>query len=282
MKLEFTKMHGAGNDYVYVDGFKYNIEEPDKVSIKVSDRHKGIGADGLIIAAPSETCDVRMIMYNADGSRGKMCGNGSRCVAKFAYDRGYVKSDKITLETDAGVKYIDLKIGDDKKAYAATVNMGAPVFSAKVVPVTTDKERLVKEKVNIAGGTYEITCVSMGNPHCVVFVDEPVEDMDLAKTGPMFENDPIFPQRVNTEFVNVIDGSTLKMRVWERGSGETLACGTGACATAVAAVLAGYCKKDSDITVRMTGGDLVLNWSDGGDVYMTGEAVEVFEGCIEV
>ena len=282
MELQFTKMHGAGNDYVYVDCFKYKIDEPEKLSVIVSDRHKGIGADGLILVAPSDTCDVRMIMYNADGSRGKMCGNGSRCVAKFAYDRGYVKNKELTLETDAGVKYITLHTGEDGKAHSATVNMGKSVTEASKVPVITDKKELVLEKVSIGGREVEITCVSMGNPHCVVFTDENVKDIDLEKIGPVFENAPIFPERVNTEFVNVISSTELDMRVWERGSGETFACGTGACATAVAAIMAGHCKKNTDITVHMKGGDLVLRQTDDDVVFMTGEAVEVFNGNMKV
>ena len=282
MELHFTKMHGAGNDYVYVDCFKYKIEDPEKLSVIVSDRHKGIGADGLILVAPSEKCDVRMIMYNADGSRGKMCGNGSRCVAKFAYDRGYVKNKELTLETDAGVKYITLHTGDDGKAHLATVNMGKPVTKAKDVPVITDKEELVLEKVTIGDSVHEITCVSMGNPHCVVFTKENVRDMELEKIGPVFENAPIFPERVNTELVNLIFDTELDMRGWERGSGETLACGTGACATAVAAIMAGHCRKNTDITVHMLGGDLILRQDDDGVIFMTGNAVEVFNGSMTI
>ena len=277
--LKFTKMHGCGNDYVYFDCFSQNIEDPEALSIRLSDRHKGVGGDGIIMVCPSDIADGRMRIFNADGSEAMMCGNGIRCVAKFLYDTGLAHKKHLEIDTLSGVKYCDI-IEKNGEAVAVTVDMGRAELVPGRIPVSLPGERIVGETVSVAGGEYEVTCVSMGNPHCVLFGGDPME-LDLETVGPRFEKDPIFPQGVNTEFIEVIDSHTLKMRVWERGSGETMACGTGACAAAVAACLNGYCKMGEDITVHLRGGDLVINYTDER-VRMTGEAVKGFDGEIEV
>ena len=277
--LKFTKMHGCGNDYVYFDCFSQNIEDPEALSIRLSDRHKGVGGDGIIMVCPSDIADGRMRIFNADGSEAMMCGNGIRCVAKFLYDTGLAHKKHLEIDTLSGVKYCDI-IEKNGEAVAVTVDMGRAELVPGRIPVNLPGERIVGETVSVAGGEYEVTCVSMGNPHCVLFGGDPME-LDLETVGPRFEKDPIFPQGVNTEFIELIDSHTLKMRVWERGSGETMACGTGACAAAVAACLNGYCKMGEDITVHLRGGDLVINYTDER-VRMTGEAVKVFDGEIEV
>ncbi len=277
--LKFTKMHGCGNDYVYFDCFSQNIEDPEALSIRLSDRHKGVGGDGIIMVCPSDIADGRMRIFNADGSEAMMCGNGIRCVAKFLYDTGLAHKKHLEIDTLSGVKYCDI-IEKNGEAVAVTVDMGRAELVPGRIPVSLPGERIVGETVSVAGGEYEVTCVSMGNPHCVLFGGDPME-LDLETVGPRFEKDLIFPQGVNTEFIEVIDSHTLKMRVWERGSGETMACGTGACAAAVAACLNGYCKMGEDITVHLRGGDLVINYTDER-VRMTGEAVKVFDGEIEV
>lgn len=279
-RMKFTKMHGLGNDYVYVNCFEEKVTEPEKVSRFVSDRHFGIGADGLILIQPSDKADFEMAMYNADGSRGEMCGNGIRCVGKYVYDYGLTDKTQIRIDTLAGVKYLDLML-EDGKVSRVKVDMGAPCLAAAEIPVTADTEQVIQAPLVVEGRTYEMTAVSMGNPHCVIFLEEDVRELDLEAFGPAFENHPRFPRRINTEFVNVIDESTLRMRVWERGSGETLACGTGACATAVAAILNG--KSGHEVTVQLLGGDLEIAW-EGGDasVFMTGGAVTVFDGEIEL
>lgn len=279
--MKFTKMHGCGNDYVYVNGFEEKIANEKEAAIKVSDRHFGIGADGLIIIKPSEIADFEMVMYNADGSRGAMCGNGIRCVAKYVYDNGLTDKKSISIESMGAVKYIDVHV-ENGRVVSARVDMGAPVLSAKSIPVLTDNERAVNEKITVNGENYEMTCVSMGNPHAVVFTDIPVKEFPLEKIGPMFENDAAFPDRVNTEFVNIRDRKNLDMRVWERGSGETLACGTGSCATAVAAILNGFA--DNNVTIHLLGGDLEISWSgnESDSVFMTGAAETVFSGEIDL
>lgn len=278
--MKFTKMHGAGNDYVYVNCLEEKVPHPEETARYVSDRHFGIGADGLILIQPSERADFEMAMYNADGSRGEMCGNGIRCVAKYVYDYGLTEKTAIRIDTLAGVKELDLTITDGKVS-GVRVNMGVPQLKAAEIPVTADTEQVIHAPLTVEGKTYEMTAVSMGNPHCVIFLDEDVRKLDLEAVGPAFENHPRFPRRINTEFVNVIDDTTLRMRVWERGSGETLACGTGACATAVAAVLNGRAKQE--VTVQLMGGELQIAWA-GGDapVFMTGPAVTVFDGEIEL
>lgn len=279
--MKFTKMHGCGNDYVYVNGFEEKIADEAKAAIVVSDRHFGIGADGLIIIKPSDKADFEMVMYNADGSRGAMCGNGIRCVAKYVYDNGLTDKKNISIESMGAIKYIDINV-ENGKAVSAKVDMGAPILEAKKIPVITENDRAINEKLTVNGKDYEITCVSMGNPHAVIFTDIPVRELDLEKIGPMFENNAVFPDRVNTEFVNVKDRKNLDMRVWERGSGETLACGTGTCATVVAAILNGYV--DNDVTVHLIGGDLEISWSgnEADSVFMTGPADTVFSGEIDL
>ncbi|MBQ5995617.1 MAG: diaminopimelate epimerase [Clostridia bacterium] len=277
--MKFTKMHGAGNDYIYINCFKEKVEDPSSLAVRVSDRHFGIGSDGLVLICPSEKADFKMDMYNADGSQGKMCGNASRCIAKYVYDNGMTQADEITLETLSGVKKIKLKINGDT-CVGATVNMGEPILRAEDIPVVSETETVVSQKTSIGGNEYSITCVSMGNPHCVVFTDE-VKTLELSKIGPRFENDKMFPERVNTEFVRVKGKNELEMRVWERGSGETLACGTGACAVAVAAVLNGYCERNREIKIDLIGGTLYINWSEDGSVYMTGPAEKICDGEIE-
>lgn len=279
--MKFTKMHGCGNDYVYVNGFEEKIADEAKAAILVSDRHFGIGADGLIIIKPSDKADFEMVMYNADGSRGAMCGNGIRCVAKYVYDNGLTDKKNISIESMGAIKYIDINV-ENGKAVSAKVDMGAPILEAKKIPVITENERAINEKLTVNGKDYEMTCVSMGNPHAVIFTDIPVRELDLEKIGPMFENNAVFPDRVNTEFVNVKDRKNLDMRVWERGSGETLACGTGTCATVVAAILNGYV--DNDVTVHLIGGDLEISWSgnEADSVFMTGPAETVFSGEIDL
>lgn len=276
--MKFTKMEGLGNDYVYVNCFKEKIENPKDLAVKVSDRHFGIGSDGLILIKPSDVADFCMDMYNADGSQAEMCGNGIRCVAKYVYDYGLTDKTSISIETLAGIKYLDLKVENGKVALV-TVNMGSPELVPSRIPVVSDKEILVDEPIMVAGTEYRMTCVSMGNPHCVVFVKDtagfPLEDI-----GPKFENHELFPKRINTEFIQILDRKTVNMRVWERGSGETLACGTGACASAVACILNGV--TEEEITLHLLGGDLLVRWDRESDcVYMTGPATVVFDGEYE-
>lgn len=278
--MKFTKMHGIGNDYVYVNCFQEEVKNPSEVSKYVSDRHFGVGSDGLILIKPSDVADFKMDMYNADGSQGEMCGNGIRCVAKYVYDYGLTEKEKISVETLAGIKHLELTIENGKVALVR-VNMGSPELVPERIPVAAEGERAINVPLEVKGKLYQMNCVSMGNPHCVIFMEEDVRNLNLEAIGPDFENHERFPKRINTEFVNVLDNQTLRMRVWERGSGETLACGTGACATAVAAMLNGHVQKE--VTVHLLGGDLKIQW-DGGDapVYMTGSATTVFDGIIEL
>ena len=281
MKLSFTKMHGCGNDYVYFNCFGAEVPNPEKLAITLSDHHFGIGGDGIILICPSDVADAKMRMFNADGSEGKMCGNGIRCVGKYLYDYGIVgDKTQITVETLSGIKTLQL-YPENGKVKTVRVDMGAAMLSPKDIPVYLDGDRVVDAPLVIDEKVYHITCVSMGNPHCVVFVKEDVDTLDLERIGPKFENNPLFPERVNTEFVNILSDGTLKMRVWERGSGETCACGTGACAVGVTAVLSGLFKKGEDITVHLRGGDLVINYTDK-TVLMTGPATTVFEGTIDI
>lgn len=280
--LKFTKMHGIGNDYVYIDAIKQKIENPNELAKQLSDRHYSIGGDGVILICESDVADAKMRMFNADGSEGMMCGNGVRCVGKFVYDNGIVNKSKdvITIETLSGIKKLELTIVDSK-AQLIKVDMGKAILKAEDIPVVYEgSDTVIAKPLLVDGKEHIVTCVSMGNPHCVTFVDD-VDSLELEKIGPHFETHKAFPQRVNTEFVKVIDDHTLQMRVWERGSGETWACGTGACATVVAAVENGYCKKGEDITVHLRGGDLVINYTDE-TVFMTGPATKVFDGEIEV
>lgn len=273
--LKFTKMQGAGNDYIYINGFTQKIDNPSQAAIELSNRHFGIGSDGLVFILPSETCDFRMQMFNSDGSEAEMCGNASRCVGKYVYDNKLTDKKEITLETLAGIKYITLLDGD-AKSRKVKVNMGEPILDPVLIPVSVDQYPVLNYPLHIDGKIWDVTCVSMGNPHTVVFTTG-IDKLDLPILGPKFEKHPIFPRKTNTEFIEVIDRNTLNMRVWERGAGETLACGTGACAAAVAAVLNGYC--DRKITIHLLGGDLEIEWDEvTNHIYMTGEAVTVFEG----
>lgn len=277
--MEFTKMEGLGNDYIYFNCLDNEIKSPEKLAIRLSDRHFGVGGDGIILIMKSDKADFRMRMFNADGSEGQMCGNASRCIGKYVYEKGLTTKEEITLETLAGIKYLKLQL-KDKKVISVEVNMGKAILESKKIPVLSNKEKVINEKVCIASKDYNITCVSMGNPHCIIFLDK-IDDLDLEKIGPMFENDKMFPERTNTEFIEVVDKTTIKMRVWERGSGETMACGTGACAASVAAVLNGYCEIGKEITVKLLGGDLKINYLPDQTVYMTGPCKFVFEGRIE-
>ncbi len=280
-KLHFTKMHGCGNDYIYFNCFEDPVERPEELALRLSDRHKGVGGDGVILVCPPESPehDGRMRMFNLDGSEGKMCGNGIRCVAKFLYDRGIARKEELKIETLSGVKTC-LIHDKNGRAEAVTVDMGAAVLEPTKIPVSLPGGPVIGRRTEIAGESREITCVSMGNPHCVLFGGDP-DLLDLEAVGPGFEKDPLFPEGVNTEFIQVLDSRTLKMRVWERGSGETMACGTGACASAVAAVLNGFCPQGEDILVHLRGGDLTIRYT-GGTVWMTGEAVEVFTGQVSL
>lgn len=278
--MKFTKMQGLGNDYVYVDCTRQELPDPEKTARIVSDRHFGIGSDGLILICPSDKADFEMRMYNADGSRGEMCGNGIRCVAKYVYDYGLTDQTSISVETLGGIKYLDLTV-EHGKVSLVKVDMGTPILEPSRIPVAASGTRVVDEPLEVEGKVYHMTCVSMGNPHAVIFMDD-VAGLDLEKIGPSFENHERFPNRVNTEFVKVLDQNTVEMRVWERGSGETLACGTGACAVAVASILNGY--TEDQVTVRLLGGDLEISWDRAEDkVYMTGPAKVVFDGeiCLE-
>lgn len=274
--MRFTKMHGAGNDYVYVDCFS---ERPPAdiaaTAIAISDRHTGVGGDGLVLICPSESADARMRMFNADGSESEMCGNAIRCVAKYVHDHGLVKKPELKIETGRGILTMQLATGSDGKVDRVTVNMGAPILEAARIPTTLPGNPPLNAELEVAGKTIHVNCVSMGNPHCVTFVDE-VNDDWVLRVGPQIENHPAFPRRVNAEFIQVISPDEFIMRVWERGSGETLACGTGACASAVAAVLTG--RTNRTVTAHLRGGDLRLEWSSDGDVFMTGPAAEVFSG----
>ena len=280
--MKFTKMHGIGNDYVYVNCFKEKIANPPEVSKYVSDRHFGIGSDGLIMINPSEVADFEMEMYNADGSRAEMCGNGIRSVAKYVYDYGLTDKTSISVETLAGIKYLDLTIENGKVALVK-VDMGKPELNPANIPIVMEDEnadKVVDELISVDGEEYRMTGVSMGNPHTIVYIDD-VKGLEIEKVGPKFENHERFPKRINTEFVKVLDRNTAEMRVWERGSGETLACGTGACAVAVACILNGL--TEDKVTVKLLGGDLQIEWDREADhVYMTGPATVVFDGEIEL
>lgn len=279
--LKFCKMHGTGNDYVYVNCFEEQVNHPEKLAIALSDRHFGIGSDGLILIAPSQTADCKMIMYNADGSQGKMCGNGIRCVAKYVYDHEIAKKESITVETASGIKTLQITDAFGKKAQEIAVDMGTALLKPSEIPVLDSGEDFIARDVEVNGVSYKITCVSMGNPHAVIFT-EGIDKLDLDRIGPYFENHPLFPDRINTEFVEVLGEHTLKMRVYERGSGETISCGTGTCAAVVAAVKNGYCRQNEEITVQIRGGELKDTYLEDGRVIMKGTASFVFRGEIEV
>ena len=277
--LAFTKMHGIGNDYVYVLALDQMPDDPAALAVKVSDRHFGIGSDGLVLIRPSDKADFMMDMYNSDGSRGRMCGNAIRCVAKYVYDRGLTDKKILAIETLSGIKALNLRL-ENGKVSQVTVNMGKPEFTPALIPVRWHDSRMVDEPIAVAGHLYPMTCLSMGNPHAVTFLDQ-VDQLDLQRLGPSFEHHTLFPDRVNTEFVKVLDRQNLRMRVWERGSGETLACGTGACAALVAAAVTG--RSDRKATVHLNGGDLLIDWQKNTDeVFMTGPAAFSFEGWIDL
>jgi len=279
MLLPFTKMHGCGNDYIYVNCFEREIAAPEALSARLSDRHMGVGGDGLILVLPSDIADARMRIFNADGSEALMCGNGIRCVAKYVYEYGLAKKDRLRIDTLSGVKEIKLSI-ENGLVTGAKVDMGPAELDPRKIPVNLPGESVIARPVNIGDSMYEITCVFMGNPHAVVFCEN-VDELYLRELGPLFENNALFPDRVNAEFIEILGNNHLKMRVWERGSGETLACGTGACAAAVAAVLNGHCEKGADITVQLRGGVLTIRYTDEC-VLMTGNCVKVFEGTVGV
>ncbi len=277
--MRFTKMHGCGNDYVYVNLFEEQVADPAAVSIKVSDRHFGIGSDGLITIGPSDIADFRMRIYNADGSEAEMCGNGIRCVAKYVYDHKLTDKTEISVESGAGIKYLTLYV-ENGKVEQVRVDMGEPILAPSEIPVVSDGEKVIDESIEVGGKTWNMTCVSMGNPHAVVFVDD-TEHFELEKYGPLFENHERFPKRTNTEFVQVLSRAEANMRVWERGSAETWACGTGTCATVMACILNN--KTDDKVLVHLRGGDLTIEYDRATNhVFMTGPATEVFNGEIEI
>lgn len=273
--MKFTKMQGLGNDYVYVNCLKEKVESPSEMARRVSNRHFGVGSDGLILICPSECADFEMKMYNADGSRGEMCGNGIRCVGKYVYDYGLTDQTEISVETLGGIKHLSLTVEEGKVALVK-VDMGSPIFVPEQIPVKVEGNHAVNVPISVDGDEYRMTCISMGNPHAVVYLDD-IQNMEIEKTGPKFEHHPCFPNRVNTEFARVLDRETVEMRVWERGSGETLACGTGACAVAVASMVNGL--TENCVTVQLLGGNLKIEWDrEKNVVYMTGPATVVFDG----
>ncbi|MDE6496765.1 MAG: diaminopimelate epimerase [Duncaniella sp.] len=278
-EIRFTKMHGIGNDYIYINCMESTVDDPASLSVKLSDRHTGIGGDGIILILPSTIADFKMRIFNADGSEATMCGNGSRCVAKYVSDHGLTDRKVITLETLSGIKTLTLHTGTDGLVDEVTVDMGEPAFDAGAIPVVCRSAKMVDFPVKTSRGDVRLTAVSMGNPHGVVFVDS-LDTIDFDTLGPELERHPMWPDRANIELVEVVSRERLKMRVWERGSGETMACGTGACATAVAAALTG--RADREVTVSLRGGDLRIKWGDDGHVYMTGPATEVFNGTVIV
>ena len=281
--LKFTKMEGLGNDYIYVDAIHQKVNNPNDLAIKLSDRHFGIGADGLILISKSDKADFKMNIYNTDGTEAEMCGNGIRCVGKFVYDKGLTKKNQLTIETLAGIKYLDLMV-DNNKVSLVKVDMGAPILDAERIPVIDYNTEYFDDKLEYVSintdNDEKFTCVSMGNPHAVCFVND-VDKLDITKIGPFVEKNEKFPQRTNAEFISILNRKEIKMRVWERGVGETLACGTGACASVVASILNGY--TDREVMVHLLGGDLKIKWDkESGHVYMTGPARTVFEGKIEL
>ena len=278
--MKFTKMQGIGNDYVYVNCFEETVADPERVSEIISDRHFGIGADGLVLIMPSDKADFRMRMFNADGSEGNMCGNATRCIGKFVYDNHLTDKTNITLETRSGIKKLTL-YPENGKVKTVLVDMGKAVLKPADIPMNVSGDTFINKPITVDGKEVFITAVSMGNPHAVTYVDD-VDSLELEKIGPSFENHPLFPERVNTEFIKILDESTMQMRVWERGSGETWACGTGACAATAASVLNGYFPHDKEITVKLRGGDLFITYKSDGTVLMRGPAESVFTGEIDV
>lgn len=279
--LTFSKMHGIGNDYIYINCFQETVTDPEKLSIFMSNVRFGVGSDGLVLILPSEVADFRMRIFNADGSEAMMCGNATRCVGKYVYEHGMTDKTEVSLETNSGIKYLTLYVNEaTNKVDAVKVDMGKAILKPAEIPVADDGDRFIAKPVVVDGVSYDMTCVSMGNPHAVVFLPE-IDSLDLEKMGPSFEHHPLFPNRVNTEFIRVIDDHMLQMRVWERGSGETFACGTGACAAAVASVLNGYCKREQEILIHLRGGDLRIIYHNDESVTMIGPATFIFEGKME-
>lgn len=279
--LTFSKMHGIGNDYIYINCFQETVTDPEKLSIFMSNVRFGVGSDGLVLILPSEVADFRMRIFNADGSEAMMCGNATRCVGKYVYEHGMTDKTEVSLETNSGIKYLTLYVNEaTNEVDAVKVDMGKAILKPAEIPVADDGDRFIAKPVVVDGVSYNMTCVSMGNPHAVVFLPE-IDSLDLEKIGPSFEHHPLFPNRVNTEFIRVIDDHTLQMRVWERGSGETFACGTGACAAAVASVLNGYCKQEQEILIHLRGGDLRIIYHNDESVTMIGPATFIFEGKME-
>lgn len=279
--LTFSKMHGIGNDYIYINCFQETVTDPEKLSIFMSNVRFGVGSDGLVLILPSEVADFRMRIFNADGSEAMMCGNATRCVGKYVYEHGMTDKTEVSLETNSGIKYLTFYVNEaTNKVDAVKVDMGKAILKPAEIPVANDGDRFIAKPVVVDGVSYDMTCVSMGNPHAVVFLPE-IDSLDLEKMGPSFEHHPLFPNRVNTEFIRVIDDHTLQMRVWERGSGETFACGTGACAAAVASVLNGYCKREQEILIHLRGGDLRIIYHNDESVTMIGPATFIFEGKME-
>ena len=279
--LTFSKMHGIGNDYIYINCFQETVTDPEKLSIFMSNVRFGVGSDGLVLILPSEVADFRMRIFNADGSEAMMCGNATRCVGKYVYEHGMTDKTEVSLETNSGIKYLTLYVNEaTNKVDAVKVDMGKAILKPAEILVADDGDRFIAKPVVVDGVSYDMTCVSMGNPHAVVFLPE-IDSLDLEKMGPSFEHHPLFPNRVNTEFIRVIDDHTLQMRVWERGSGETFACGTGACAAAVASVLNGYCKREQEILIHLRGGDLRIIYHNDESVTMIGPATFIFEGKME-
>lgn len=274
--MKFTKMHGIGNDYIYFNCFEESIKNPNELSIKLSNRHFGVGGDGIVLIMPSDKADFKMRMFNADGSEGKMCGNATRCIGKYVYERKLTDKIELTLETLAGIKHLKLDVKNNK-VVNIDVDMGKAILKSEEIPVLTNKDKVVNENINIEDKDFKITCVSIGNPHCIVFMDT-LDGLKIDDIGAKFENHSLFPEGINTEFIEVIDKNTLRMRVWERGSGETFACGTGACASVVAAVLNGYCNLDEEISVKLLGGTLKIKYTSDGTVFMSGPAEFVYEG----
>lgn len=279
MKINFTKMHGCGNDYIYVNCIDNELPNPDLISIEMSKRHFSVGSDGLVMICKSDVADAKMRMFNADGSEGKMCGNAIRCIGKYLYDNKIVTKKSISIETLSGIKYLELFVNDKNLVEMVSVNMGYASFIPKDIPVLSDVP-VINQKCLINNDEYYITAVSMGNPHCVIYVDEPKE-LDLSKMGYAFENNLMFPQRVNTEFVRINERNSLMMRVWERGSGETWACGTGACAVAAASIKNGFCDFNKPIIIELLGGTLEILVKEDYNVIMKGPATKVFDGVFE-
>ncbi len=281
MILKFTKMHSCGNDYIYIDCFNLKINNHKSLSIKLSDRNFGVGGDGVIFIYKSDIADAKMRMFNADGSEGKMCGNGIRCVGKYLYDKNLIDitKNRVNIETLSGVKNLEV-YKDNEEVTNIRVNMGSPEFIPDLIPVKLNVQKILNKEIKVDGKTYYINCVSMGNPHCVIFYDN-IKNLNLEYIGPIFENLDIFPDKSNIEFVKILDHYTIEMRVWERGSGETLSCGTGACAAVVLGVENGFLKSDTDITVKLKGGDLKIKYINKV-VYITGNAQKVYEGVIEI